>query len=280
MRDIELLAPAKNLEYGIEAINHGADAVYIGAPKFSARAAASNTLEDIAALVSYAHQFGAKVYVAINTIIKDEELQETQQLIWSLYDSKVDAVIIQDMGILMLDLPPIPFHASTQADNRTIDKAIFLEKVGFTQIVLARELTINEIRQIADQTTVRLEAFVHGALCVCYSGQCYLSEAISKRSANRGSCAQFCRLPYTLIDSEGEAILEKKHVLSMKDLNLSEHLETMIDAGVSSLKIEGRLKDITYLKNVVAYYRQKLDQIISNNTEYKRAFFRNRFLCF
>lgn len=271
MRKIELLAPAKNLEYGIEAINHGADAVYIGAPKFSARAAAGNTLEDIVSLTSYAHQFGAKVYVAVNTIIKDQELKETQDLIWDLYRAKVDAIIVQDMGILMLELPPIPLHASTQADNRTIDKAIFLEKVGFSQIVLARELTVDEIRNIAKQVKTPLEAFVHGALCVCYSGQCYLSEAISKRSANRGACAQFCRLPYTLIDAEGESILKKKHLLSMKDLNLSEKLEELLDAGVSSLKIEGRLKDISYLKNVVAYYRQKLDEIFACNSKYVRT---------
>lgn len=270
-RKIELLAPAKNLECGIEAINHGADAVYIGAPKFSARAAAGNTLDDIQALAQYAHQFNARVYVALNTIVKDEELEETEKLIWDLYNAKVDAVIIQDMGITMLNLPPIPLHASTQNDNRTADKAKFLEEAGFSQVVLARELTMSEIKAIYSEISVPLEAFVHGALCVCYSGQCYLSEAISKRSANRGSCAQFCRLPYTLLDNEGKSVVQKKHLLSMKDLNLSEHMEEMIDAGVSSLKIEGRLKDLSYVKNVVTYYRQKLDKILARRPEYIRA---------
>lgn len=270
-RKIELLAPAKNLECGIEAINHGADAVYIGSPKFSARANAGNTLEDIETLVKYAHQFKTRVYVALNTILRDDELAETEKLIWSLYDAKVDALIIQDMGILMLNLPPIPLHASTQNDNRTADKAKFLEQAGFSQIILARELTLSEIKEISSEVSTPLEAFVHGALCVCYSGQCYLSEAISKRSANRGSCAQFCRLPYTLIDSEDKTVLQKKHLLSMKDLNLSEQLEEMIDAGISSLKIEGRLKDLSYVKNVVTYYRQKLDAILARRKEYIRA---------
>ncbi len=270
-RKIELLAPAKNLECGIEAINHGADAVYIGAPKFSARANAGNTLEDIEALAKYAHQFKARVYVALNTIIKDDELAETEKLIWELYNAKVDALIIQDMGIMMLNLPPIPLHASTQNDNRTAEKAKFLEQAGFSQIVLARELTMSEIKEIASEISTPLEAFVHGALCVCYSGQCYLSEAISNRSANRGSCAQFCRLPYTLIDNEGKSVVQKKHLLSMKDLNLSDHLEEMIDVGVSSLKIEGRLKDLSYVKNVVTYYRQKLDEILAHRKEYIRA---------
>ncbi len=270
-RKIELLAPAKNLECGIEAINHGADAVYIGAPKFSARANAGNTLEDIETLSRYAHQFKARVYVALNTIIKDDELAETEKLIWELYNAKVDALIIQDMGIMMLNLPPIPLHASTQNDNRTAEKAKFLEQAGFSQIVLARELTMSEIKEIASEISTPLEAFVHGALCVCYSGQCYLSEAISNRSANRGSCAQFCRLPYTLIDNEGKSVVQKKHLLSMKDLNLSNHLEEMIDAGVSSLKIEGRLKDLSYVKNVVTYYRQKLDEILAHRKEYIRA---------
>lgn len=271
VRKIELLAPAKNLECGIEAIIHGADAVYIGAPKFGARSAVGNSLEDIHALAQYAHQFDARVYVALNTILNDTELTEAESLIWSLYKAGVDAIIIQDMGILMLDLPPIPLHASTQTDNRTVEKVQFMANARFSQVVLARELTIDEIKRIADNVSVSLEAFVHGALCVCYSGQCYLSEAISKRSANRGACAQFCRLPYTLVDSDDEEILQKKHLLSMKDLNLSEQLEEMMDAGVSSLKIEGRLKDIQYVKNVVAYYRQKLDCILSRRQEYIRA---------
>lgn len=272
VKKIELLAPAKNLESGIEAITHGADAVYIGAPKFSARAAAGNTIEDIKALAEYAHLFGAKVYVALNTILNDKELKETEELIWQLYyDAKIDALIVQDMGVTMLNLPPIALHASTQTDNRSVEKVKFLEDAGFKQIVLARELTIDEIRTISQTVSTPLEAFVHGALCVCYSGQCYLSQALSGRSANKGACAQYCRLPYNLVDAEGEEILAKKHLLSMKDLNLSDSLEELLDAGVSSLKIEGRLKDLSYVKNVVAYYRKKLDEILTKRPEYIRA---------
>lgn len=272
VRKIELLAPAKNLECGIEAINHGADAVYIGAPKFSARAAAGNTLDDIRSLAEYAHLFGAKVYVALNTILNDNELQETEQLIWQLYDeAKIDALIIQDMGITMLNLPPIALHASTQMDNRGVEKVKFLEDAGFKQIVLPRELTIDEIGEISSQVKTPLEAFVHGALCVCYSGQCYLSQALSGRSANKGACAQYCRLPYTLVDADGEEVMKKKHFLSMKDLNLSENLEELLNAGVSSLKIEGRLKDMSYVKNVVAFYRQKLDTILKKYPQYIRS---------
>lgn len=272
VRKIELLAPAKNLECGIEAINHGADAVYIGAPKFSARAAAGNTLDDIRSLAEYAHLFGAKVYVALNTILNDNELQETEQLIWQLYnEAKIDALIIQDMGITMLNLPPIALHASTQMDNRGVEKVKFLEDAGFKQIVLPRELTIDEIGEISSQVKTPLEVFVHGALCVCYSGQCYLSQALSGRSANKGACAQYCRLPYTLVDADGEEVMKKKHFLSMKDLNLSENLEELLNAGVSSLKIEGRLKDISYVKNVVAFYRQKLDTILKKYPQYIRS---------
>lgn len=271
-RKIELLAPAKNFECGIEAIKHGADAVYIGAPQFSARSAAGNTIDDIKSLAEYAHLFGAKIYVALNTILGDKELENARKLIWQLYnDAHIDALIIQDMGITMLDLPPIPLHASTQVDNRSIDKIKFLEQAGFTQVVLARELTSLQINEIAAQTNVTLEAFIHGALCVSYSGQCYLSHAISGRSANRGECAQYCRLPYSLMDSEGTVISTDKHLLSMKDLNLSADLENLIDAGASSLKIEGRLKDVSYVKNTVAHYRSKLDEIINRRPEYLRA---------
>ena len=271
-RKIELLAPAKNFECGIEAIKHGADAVYIGAPQFSARSAAGNTIDDIKSLAEYAHLFGAKIYVALNTILGDKELEDARKLIWQLYNNaRIDALIIQDMGITMLDLPPIPLHASTQVDNRSIDKIKFLEQAGFTQVVLARELTSLQINEIAAQTNVTLEAFIHGALCVSYSGQCYLSHAISGRSANRGECAQYCRLPYSLMDSEGTVISTDKHLLSMKDLNLSADLENLIDAGVSSLKIEGRLKDVSYVKNTVAHYRSKLDEIINRRPEYLRA---------
>jgi putative protease len=268
VRKIELLAPAKNKEAGIEAVNHGADAVYIGAPKFSARSAAGNSIEDIRELVKYAHVFHAKVYVALNTILKNSELEETQEMIWKLYRQGVDALIIQDMGILNLSLPPIALHASTQTDNRTLEKVRFFEKTGFSRVVLARELTVKEIKNIAAQTQISLEVFVHGALCTSYSGQCYISQAFTGRSANRGECAQFCRLPYNLQDGEGNIIVRKKHLLSLKDLNQSSNLEELLDAGVSSLKIEGRLKDISYVKNITAYYRQKLDAIFEHRPEY------------
>jgi putative protease len=269
--NIELLSPAKDLPCGIEAVNHGADAVYIGAPRFSARAAAGNSLEDIRALCDYAHLFDVKVYVALNTILKEEELKETESLIGELYKAGADALIIQDMGITRLAIPPIPLHASTQTDNRTVEKVKFLESAGFSQVVLARELSLNEIRKIASETSVSLEVFVHGALCVSYSGQCYLSAALSGRSANRGACAQYCRLPYTMTDAEGKVIAAEKHLLSLKDLNRSAQLEALLDAGVSSFKIEGRLKDVAYVKNITAYYRKQLDAILSRRPEYKRA---------
>lgn len=270
-RNIELLSPAKDLTCGIEAIKHGADAVYIGAPKFGARSAAGNSLEDIQRLCEYAHLYNVRIYVALNTILKENELGEAEQLIWQLYRAGADALIIQDMGITQLNLPPIPLHASTQTDNRTPEKVRFLQSAGFTQVVLARELSLNQIRQIADQTTVPLEVFVHGALCVSYSGQCYLSAALSGRSANRGECAQYCRLPYTLVDANGTEITSGKHLLSLKDMNRSEQLENLLDAGVSSLKIEGRLKDVSYVKNITACYRKKLDLILARRPEYRRS---------
>lgn len=271
-RKIELLAPAKNLECGIEAVNHGADAVYIGAPKFGARAAAVNSLEDIATLTDYAHLYGVRVYVTVNTILKDEELQETERMIDALYRIGVDALIVQDMGITRLNLPPIPLHASTQMDNRTPEKVRFLADAGFKQVVLARELSLHEIKGIHRACPdVPLEVFVHGALCVSYSGQCYVSQACFGRSANRGECAQFCRLPFSLVDTDGKVIVRDKHLLSLKDLNQSELLEQLLDAGATSLKIEGRLKDVTYVKNVTAAYRQKLDEILARRPEYARA---------
>ena len=270
-RKIELLAPAKNLECGIEAVNHGADAVYIGAPKFSARAAAGNTLEDIAALVEHAHLYNAKVHVALNTILRDDELKETEELIWELYKVGVDALIVQDMAITRMNLPPIALHASTQNDNRSPEKVQFMEATGFEQVVLPRELSLAEIKKIHEATGVALEVFVHGALCVSYSGQCYISQALYGRSANRGECAQVCRLPFNLVDAKGEVIVRNKHLLSLKDLNQSDHLEELLDAGVTSLKIEGRLKDVSYVKNVTAYYRKKLDEIIDRRPEYIRA---------
>ncbi|SHF08609.1 putative protease [Bacteroides faecichinchillae] len=271
-RKIELLAPAKNLECGIEAINHGADAVYIGAPKFGARAAAVNSLEDIETLVNHAHLYNVRIYVTVNTILKEEELKETEEMIHALYRIGVDALIVQDMGITKLDLPPIPLHASTQMDNRTPEKVKFLWKAGFRQVVLARELSIREIKKIHETCPeVPLEIFVHGALCVSYSGQCYVSQACFGRSANRGECAQFCRLPFNLVDAEGKVIVKDKHLLSLKDLNQSDELEQLLDAGASSFKIEGRLKDVSYVKNVTAAYRQKLDAIFARRSEYVRA---------
>ena len=270
--NIELLSPAKNLECGLAAIDHGADAVYIGAPKFGARAAASNSLDDIAKLVEYAHLFNVRIYVTVNTILKDEELEETKQLIWQLYRLHVDALIVQDMGITRLNLPPIPLHASTQMDNRTPEKVRFLTDAGFRQVVLARELTLEEIRHIHETCPdVALEVFVHGALCVSFSGQCYASQACFGRSANRGECAQFCRLPFNLVDANGKEIMHEKHLLSLKDMNQLDLLEELMDAGVTSFKIEGRLKDVGYVKNVTAAYRQRLDSIFRRKSEYKKT---------
>ncbi len=270
-RKIELLAPAKNLVCGISAINHGADAVYIGGPQFGARAAACNSLVDIEKLVAHAHQFGAKVYVALNTVFDDRELELAVQLCHQLYGIGVDALIIQDVGLLESDLPPISLHSSTQMNNRTVDKVRFLEKVGFQQVVLARELSLSQIKEIRAATSVPLEFFIHGALCVSYSGQCYISEVMAGRSANRGECAQFCRHKFTLKDGQGKILAKDRYLLSLKDLNLSAHLGALIDAGISSFKIEGRLKDENYVKNVTAYYRQALDKIIDEDGGLQRS---------
>ena len=271
-RKIELLAPAKNLECGIGAIDHGADAVYIGAPRFGARAAAGNSLEDIAELVKYAHLYNARIYVTLNTILKDEELEDTEKLVWDLYRIGVDALIVQDMGLLSLNLPPIPLHASTQMDNRNAEKVKFLADAGFRQVVLARELSLEQIRKIHEAVPqTPLEVFVHGALCVSYSGQCYVSQHCFGRSANRGECAQFCRLAFDMVDADGKMMVQNKHLLSLKDLNQSEELEKLLDAGASSFKIEGRLKDVAYVKNVTACYRQKLDAIFKRRKEFIRA---------
>jgi collagenase-like PrtC family protease len=270
-RKIELLSPARDLECATEAILHGADAVYIGAPKFGARSAAGNSVDDIRTLCERAHLYDARVYVTLNTILKDEELKEAEQLIRQLYEAGTDALIIQDMGITRLDIPPIPLHASTQTDNRTPEKVRFLQDCGFTQVVLARELSLEQIRKISEATTVPLEVFVHGALCVSFSGQCYLSAATTGRSANRGECAQCCRLPYTMVDSEGTVIAKDRHLLSLKDMNRTDYLEALMDAGVSSFKIEGRLKDVSYVKNVTAWYREKIDEILARRPEYVRS---------
>ncbi len=259
---MELLAPARDLEGGRAAIDHGADAVYIGAPKFGARAAAGNSLSDVAALIAYAHKYWAKVYIALNTILYDEELEEAARLVHRLYDSGADALIIQDMGLLELGLPPIPLFASTQTHNYDIDKIRFLQQVGIQRVILARELSLRQIRDIRKATTIDLEFFVHGALCVSFSGLCYFSQVAKGRSANRGECAQMCRLPYTLTDARGNMLAENQHVLSLKDLNLSAYLADLVDAGVISFKIEGRLKETSYVKNVTAFYRSKLDELL------------------
>ena len=272
LRKIELLAPARNLECGIEAVNHGADAVYIGAPKFGARAAATNSMDDIGRLTDYAHLYGVRIYVTVNTILKDEELKETEDMIWELYRRGVDALIVQDMGLTRLNLPPIPLHASTQMDNRTAGKVRFLAEAGFRQVVLARELSLDEIAAIHKACPdTPLEVFVHGALCVSYSGQCYASQACFGRSANRGECAQFCRLPFSLVDADGRVVVKDKHLLSLKDMSRLDMLEQLLDAGVTSLKIEGRLKDVAYVKNVTAAYSQRLDAILKRRKEYVRA---------
>jgi putative protease len=267
VRKIELLAPAKNLSCGIAAINHGADAVYIGGPGFSARAAAANSIEDIAQLVRHAHLFGAKVYVALNTIFTDSELTSAVTLCHNLYNVGVDALIVQDTGLLQSDLPPIALHSSTQMNNRTPERVRFWEDVGFEQVVLARELSLEQIRKIREKSSVVLEFFVHGALCVSYSGQCYISEVMAGRSANRGECAQFCRHKFDLKDQTGSILAKDSYLLSLKDLDLSSHLEALIDAGIGSLKIEGRLKDENYVKNVTAHYRRTLDIILEQRTD-------------
>ena len=271
-RKIELLSPARNLECGIEAIRHGADAVYIGGPAFGARAAAGNSTEDIASLCQYAHLFGAKVYVTFNTILKDEELEEARTLVWKLYDVGIDALIVQDLAFMKMDLPPIPLHASTQMDNRDIEKVQFLENIGFSQIVLARELSFQDIKEICHAATVPIEVFIHGALCVSYSGRGYASQYCFNRSANRGDCAQFCRLAFHLIDGNGSVVVENKHLLSLRDMNRTPSLENLLEAGVSSFKIEGRLKDVGYVKNITAHYRQQIDKIIAEKPhEYERS---------
>ena len=268
---IELLSPAKDAEVGMAAISHGADAVYIGGPDFGAREKASNSIHDIERLCRHAALYDAKVYVTLNTLLYDNELERARRIAHDCWNAGVDALIIQDMKLLQLDLPPIPLHASTQCDNMTVDKVQLLERLGFGQVVLGRELSIREIRDIRQQTTVPLEFFVHGSLCVSHSGRCYLSQHIGNRSANRGACAQPCRLPWDLLDADGKVLVKNRHLLCLKDLNNSAHLEELMDAGITSFKIEGRLKDADYVKNVTAYYRQKIDEILSRRAEYGQA---------
>ena len=270
-KKVEILAPAKNLLQGMLAINSGADAVYIGAPNYGARSNATNPIEDIAELVKYAHLFKAQVFVVINTILYDNELDDCQKLIHDLYNIGVDALIVQDMAIFEMDLPPIVLHASTQANNRDPEQVKFLHEAGMERIVLARELNLDQIKEIHEATDVELEFFVSGALCVSFSGNCYMSIAGGERSANRGSCAQNCRLPYELIDGTGTTLISSSHLLSIKDLDLSDQLPNLIEAGITSFKIEGRLKDLVYVKNNVAYLRQKLDSFLENNEQYQKA---------
>lgn len=278
---LELLSPARTADIGIEAINHGADAVYIGGPSFGARASADNSVQDIARLVQHAHRYHSRIFVTLNTILRDDELEPARRLIHQLYDAGVDALIVQDMGLLSLDLPPIQLHASTQTDIRTPEKARFLQDVGLSQLVLARELTLPQIAAIQQGLTqgrdprwgppAILEFFVHGALCVAYSGQCYISHAHTGRSANRGDCSQACRLPYQVTDAQGRFIAHDKHVLSMKDNNQSANMEALIDAGIRSFKIEGRYKDMGYVKNITAHYRTLLDEILERRPELAAA---------
>lgn len=267
---IELLAPAKNYECGVAAINHGADAVYIAAQSFGAREAAGNSMKDIERLTKYAHRYFAKVYLVLNTILYENEIEPACAIIKQAYESGCDAAIIQDMGLLEAGLPPIPLFASTQTHNYTVEKVRFLESVGFQRVILARELSLQQIKDIRNHTTVDLESFVHGALCVSYSGQCYMSCAATGRSANRGACAQLCRLPYDLVDENGKMLANKKHLLSLHDLNLSAYLEQMMNAGISSFKIEGRLKDISYVKNITALYRKELDRLLVKSKDFKK----------
>lgn len=270
--NLELLSPAKNLEFGREAINHGADALYIGAPAFGARAAATNSMADIEELVGYAHLYGAKVFTTVNTLLFDDEIDDAVRMINQLYNIGVDALIIQDLGLLECDLPPIELHASTQCHNSTIERVKFMESVGFSRVILARETSIAQMREISKSTKVDLEAFIHGALCVSYSGQCYMSQYLAGRSGNRGCCSQPCRSSYdlyaenTLAGGLERAVLKDRHLLSLRDFNASQHLGNMVDAGITSFKIEGRLKDIGYVKNITAYYRKLLDDIMDGGS--------------
>ncbi|MBG0840988.1 peptidase U32 family protein [Ectopseudomonas toyotomiensis] len=268
---LELLSPARDVEIAREAILHGADAVYIGGPSFGARHNACNEVSDIARLVEFARHYHARVFTTINTILHDDELEPARTLIHQLYDAGVDALIVQDMGVMELDIPPIELHASTQTDIRTLERAKFLDQAGFSQLVLARELNLQEIRQIADATDAAIEFFIHGALCVAFSGQCNISHAQTGRSANRGDCSQACRLPYTLKDEKGGVIAYEKHLLSMKDNNQSANLRALVEAGVRSFKIEGRYKDVAYVKNITAHYRRELDAILEDRPDLARA---------
>ncbi|MGY2173764.1 MULTISPECIES: peptidase U32 family protein [Pseudomonas] len=268
---LELLSPARDVAIAREAILHGADAVYIGGPSFGARHNACNDVSDIASLVEFARRYHARVFTTINTILHDNELEPARKLIHQLYDAGVDALIVQDLGVMELDIPPIELHASTQTDIRTLGRAKFLDQAGFSQLVLARELNLQEIRAIADETDAAIEFFIHGALCVAFSGQCNISHAQNGRSANRGDCSQACRLPYTLKDDQGRVVAFEKHLLSMKDNNQSANIRALVEAGVRSFKIEGRYKDMGYVKNITSYYRQRLDDVLEDRPDLARA---------
>ena len=267
MNRIELLIPARDLHSGQVAIQHGADALYVGASRFGARQAASNPLSDLGALIRYAHLYGSKVHVTVNTLLFDDELEEARKLVWQLYEMGADALIIQDLGILKMDLPPIALHASTQCHNHSLERVRMLEQAGFKRAILAREMDLDTIRDIRENSSIELETFVHGALCVCYSGQCYISRMMTGRSGNRGECAQICRTLFDLQDAHGKTLLKDKHLLSLRDMNRSAYLADLMDAGVVSFKVEGRLKDENYVKNITAYYRRILDQILSGKPD-------------
>ncbi|MCO8161271.1 U32 family peptidase [Pseudomonas sp. 21LCFQ010] len=268
---LELLSPARDVSIAREAILHGADAVYIGGPSFGARHNACNEVSEIAELVKFARRYHARIFTTLNTILHDDELEPARKLIHQLYDAGVDALIVQDLGVMELDIPPIELHASTQTDIRTLERAKFLDQAGFSQLVLARELDLGQIREIADNTDASIEFFIHGALCVAFSGQCNISQAQNGRSANRGDCSQACRLPYTLKDDQGRVVAFDKHLLSMKDNNQSANLRALVEAGVRSFKIEGRYKDVSYVKNITAHYRQMLDAILTERPDLARA---------
>ena len=264
MRKLELLAPAKNVDFGREAVNHGADALYVGAPAFGARSGATNTLSDIETLVNYAHLYGVKVYATVNTILFDDEIEPAVRMIRELYGMGVDALIVQDTGLLECDLPPIELHASTQCHNASLERIKFLSNAGFSRIILARETSLEQMREISNSVDVELEAFVHGALCVSYSGQCYMSQYLVGRSGNRGCCSQPCRSSYDLYTGDGRLLMKERHLLSLKDFDASRHVATMAENGITSFKIEGRLKDMSYVKNVVAHYRMLLDGMMGD----------------
>ncbi len=276
---LELLSPAKNCDQGREAINHGADAVYIGAPAFGARVAAGNSIADIEALARYAHLYHAKVFATVNTLLFDEEVPEAVDLLHRLYEAGVDAAIIQDLGLLECDLPPIELHASTQTHNASLERVKFMEQVGFSRVILARETSLEQMQALRKATSIELEAFVQGALCVSYSGQCYMSQYLSGRSGNRGCCGQPCRSAYDLYDGEGRTLQHDRHLLSLKDFSATQHIQSMVDAGITSFKIEGRLKDMGYVKNVTAYYRRLLDSLMEGNGHRAASSGRCEFYC-